>query len=943
MVARLVAAALIFSGTLGAQTLQPPAPPDYGQWEVLVAQARTGLSPDGTWIAYAINRSNRNNELRLTRIADGKTTTIPFGTLPAFSADTRWAAYAIGISESEEEKLRKDKKPIHRKLGLLNLQSGETTMVDGIESFAFDASGSQIAMRRYPPEKKDAPADAAAGDEDPPAAGTVIVRDLATGRDTTFGNVSDYAWQDVTPPAKRPALLALAISAEEKIGNGIQLYDPRSSTIKVLDSSGSFYGGLSWRKDSADLVALRAKRDDTREGATQDVLAWTSLDADAPRSRTFDPTAVAGLGTSSRTVPFRRPAWSHDGQTVFVGVARWQEKVAEKKDAEKKDAGDAKNAKESTQSDGEEPATVDVWHARDVEVMPWQKVNARAERQRNMLAAWHVDTGNFVRLGTDVYETVFPIKRQKLAYSLNWTPYAMERSIGRGAVDLYLIDLATGERTKVRERIEPRVQVSPGGRYLLFLHAEHYWTIDTQTRAVTNITRNVATSFVDRESDTTAPQKPPFGVAGWTKEDAAVILNDKFDLWEIAPDGSRAVRLTDGTAEQVRQRYVRLDPDEEWIDRAAPIHVSLFSLWTKRSGIGRISPGARGAERVVWHDRMVDRLGKARDAEVYAYVMQSFDDSPDIFAGPTLTDAKQVTATNTFQSKYAWGRATLVEYKSDRGERLQGALYYPAGYEPGKKYPMVVYLYERLSDQLHRYVSPSERDPYNASVFTSQGYFFFMPDIVFRPREPGVSVVECVVPAIRKVASLGVIDPARVGVVGHSWGGFDASYLATHTDVFAAAVAGAPITNLVSNYGNHHWSSGIAETDHIETGQQRMKVPLWEDLPAYIRNSAVFNVHAMKTPLLLMFGENDGTVHWFQGVELYNVARRARKDVVMLAYAGEDHGLRKKPNQLDYHWRIIQWFGHYLKNEPAAPWITSGVRHLDREQELKKLKGKKTT
>jgi dipeptidyl aminopeptidase/acylaminoacyl peptidase len=182
------------------------------------------------------------------------------------------------------------------------------------------------------------------------------------------------------------------------------------------------------------------------------------------------------------------------------------------------------------------------------------------------------------------------------------------------------------------------------------------------------------------------------------------------------------------------------------------------------------------------------------------------------------------------------------------------------------------------------------------------------------------------------------VDPARVGIIGHSWGGFDTVYLATHTDVFAAAIAGAPITNLVSNYGNHHWNQGIAETDHIETGQQRMEVPLWEDLPAYIRNSAVFNAHAMKTPLLVAFGENDGTVYWHQGVELYNIARRAGKPIVMLAYAGEDHSLRKRPNQLDYQERILQWFGHYLQGAPAAPWIERGVSALERERELKKGK-----
>ena len=200
---------------------------------------------------------------------------------------------------------------------------------------------------------------------------------------------------------------------------------------------------------------------------------------------------------------------------------------------------------------------------------------------------------------------------------------------------------------------------------------------------------------------------------------------------------------------------------------------------------------------------------------------------------------------------YAWGRSTLVEYRSQSGQALQGALFYPANYEPGKRYPMVVYMYEKLSDGVHQFSAPSERDYYNAAAFTTRGYFYLQPDIVFTPREPGLSVVECVVPAVQQVIKMGVADAAKVGIVGHSWGGFDSVYLATHTDVFAAAVAGAPITNLVSNYGNHHWSSGIAETDHIETGQQRMQVPLYEDLQAYIRNSAVFRAHTMTTPLLV--------------------------------------------------------------------------------------------
>jgi dipeptidyl aminopeptidase/acylaminoacyl peptidase len=974
---RLTISALILACSLTAQTKLPPTPAEYGQWETLVAPgggrggigSTGGLSPDGKWLAYGINRANGNNELRVTKLADHSTKATPFGTQSAFSADSKWLAYSIGYSETEADRMRADNRPVHNKLGLTNLSTGEQSAVDGIELFAFSPDGEWLAMRQYAPERAAAAGGAAgrgaagggggrggrgggrgaAGSDDNTPGATLILRQLATGKDTAFGNVAEFAWQDWK---RQGSLLAMAISTGDKIGDAIQLFDSKAGSLRVLDSSSSTYSNLSWRKDSGDLAALKSKTDDTHDGPTYIVVAWTHLSESSEAAHTYDPTTDSKFPAGLRTVTYRRPSWSEDGATVFLGLSDWYPKPPSARRAGRGGRGEAGTGgkgdtatSESGEASGEaanqaddQPA-VDVWHWRDTEVMAHQVKSATQNGRRNMLAAWDVHSNALTPLSKAFTEQITPIKHRNLAFVADWKEYAMDRSIGRPSADIYVVDVGTGQRTKIKDKLDEDryLQASPTGKYLLYLENDNYYAVDINTRNAVNITKNVKTSFIDKESDETIKQKPPFGVAGWTKNDAEVILYDKFDLWKITPDGAHATRLTDGAAEQVRSRYLKLDPESDAIDLDKPVYLSLFGIWSKKSGYAVLKPGSAAAQRLVFENKAMEGLGKAADAPVYDYISETFEESPNVYvANGDLKDAQRVSETNPFQSKYAWGHSELIDYKSSNGTHLQGILDYPAGYEAGKKYPMIVYMYEKLSDGLHRYNSPSERSYYSVSAMTSHGYFVLQPDIVFIKREPGLSVADCVGAAVKKVQEKGITS--KVGIVGHSWGGFDASFLATHTNMFSAAVAGAPITDLISNYGNHHWSSGIAETDHIETGQQRMEVPLYEDLQAYIRNSAIFGVSTMTTPLLIEVGDADGTVFYHQGIELYNIARRARKNVVLLVYGAEDHGLRKKADQVDYQRRIFAWFDYYLKGEPAAHWITDGESYLDHQRDLKQSK-----
>jgi dipeptidyl aminopeptidase/acylaminoacyl peptidase len=444
------------------------------------------------------------------------------------------------------------------------------------------------------------------------------------------------------------------------------------------------------------------------------------------------------------------------------------------------------------------------------------------------------------------------------------------------------------------------------------------------------------TTFVNVEDDHPVAERRPYGAGGWLAGDRGVVLYDRYDLWQVAPDGGNPVRLTRGREDSTVYRIEWLDPDERVIDPAKPLYLTTTGEWSKKSGYARLTIG-QSVQRLLWVDKAITRLVQAKNApSVFAYVAQTAEEPPNAWVTTGALDAaQQVSHTNAFLADHAWGKQVLMEYTNGHGDRLQMMLTYPANYEPGKQYPMVVYYYEKLSQGFHQWVAPTDRSTYNTSVFSQNGYFVLRPDIVFRAREPGYSGLDCVTSAVKAALATGMIDPKRVGNMGHSWGGYQSAFYAVHSHgLFAATIAGAPLTDLISMYGYTSFNTGLPETGHYETGQERMQVPLWEDPQAYIRNSTVYAVDSLQTPLLLEEGDADGNVNYWQSMELYNFGRRLGKEVVFLIYNDENHGVARPESQLDYHRRQLEWFAHYLKGEPAADWIAHGETYLARQRML---------
>ncbi|MCK4557911.1 MAG: S9 family peptidase, partial [Candidatus Aminicenantes bacterium] len=430
---------------------------------------------------------------------------------------------------------------------------------------------------------------------------------------------------------------------------------------------------------------------------------------------------------------------------------------------------------------------------------------------------------------------------------------------------------------------------------------------------------------------------------GWVKDGVSVLLYDNWDVWNVPVHGGKGVNLTvNGKEEGIRYRSrYRLDPEEKGIDLSKALYISTYGEWTKKGGVARVDKGKPGAKMLLWDDAVFS-ISKAEKANVFLYTRQTHKDYPDYYVtDSSLKKGVRITETTPQQKEFLWSsESMLLDYESAKGDKLQAALFLPANYEKGKSYPAIVYIYEKLSQGLNRYYTPSARG-FNKSVYTSNGYAVLMPDIVYKLNDPGMSSVWCVLPAIEAAIKTGVVDKNNIGIHGHSWGGYQSSFLVTQTDIFKACVTGAPLTNMISMYSSIYWNSGSANQPIFESSQGRFTGGYWENIEAYTRNSPVYFAENVKTPLIILHNDKDGAVDWNQGIEYFNTLRRLGKPVVMLQYKGENHGLRKPENQRDYTIRMRQFFDHHLKGEPAPEWLEEGIPHLKLKDHLKEILKKK--
>lgn len=590
----------------------------------------------------------------------------------------------------------------------------------------------------------------------------------------------------------------------------------------------------------------------------------------------------------------------------------------------------------------EEKVKLDLWSWTDPLLQPQQLENASREKKRTYLTVYHINENKVIQLENKTMNDVRIIQDgdADVAIAYDDLPYQKLTSWEMPPYhDIYLVNVKTGSSELIKKRIQSPLFLSDFGNYLFwYCYKDSNWYAqDTRSKLINCLTKDINVPFYDVEHD--YPNDPdPYRFAGWTEDDEYVLIYDQYDIWKVDPSGKEeAVNLTNGYGRKnsITFRYQRTNYEIDHIDSKDPILLRAYNNETKESGFftAKIKKSA-DPKQLIMKDYSYSGLEKARDAGKYIFQKSSYKEFYDVwFVGESFENPVRITKANPQQDNYLWGEVELVKWITTEGTVEEGLLYKPENFDPDKKYPMIVYFYRLSSDRYHsHYIPRPSRSVINPTFYVSNGYFVFIPNIRYKIGYPGESAYNYVVSGtLALLNSRSYLDKDRIGLQGQSWGGYQVAHIITKTDMFAAASAGAPVSNMTSAYGGIRWGSGMSRMFQYEETQSRIGGTLWEKPLHYIENSPVFYAPKVNTPLLMRHNDGDGAVPWYQGIEYFVALRRLNKPVWMLNYNDAPHNESfRSPNCKDLSIRMKQFFDHYLKGEKAPEWMVRGIPAVDK-------------
>lgn len=887
------------------------------------------ISNDGNVVAYTLKAEEGDATLKIYNTQNNTTTSFDRSEGAKISEDGKVVAFLTKphqdtLKNQRRRKVKKDDLPKDT-LSIYNLTTKELTQIPNVSSFKMPEKWSGwLAYLEKPMEQDSTATDSLA--MKPPKSKKkkrkkkkknkeerLIIKNLATNWEQTVENVTKYIW------AEEGQKLALISGGKDSTFlEGIYLFDAKEQDLKPLHRMEGKYKNLAFDEKGTQLTFV-ADLDTTEARIRPFTLHhWKENNSDSA-------TIIASM--ESDFLPENwiigdhfKPRFSEDGSKLFFGMM-------------------SAPILEDTLLLDEEKVNVEVWSYTDTRLHTQQKVQLDRDKKRAYQVVYHTADGRFVKLGSEELPETRRGDEGNAGVALAYTelPY-YEKMSWEGFPsykDVYVINTKTGEKKEVAKGMRGTPRLSPAAKYVTWFSAPDtaWFAYSVKEHKIRQITDNKTVPFYDEIND--RPMYPSsYSIAGWTKDDGHVLIYDRYDIWKMDVNGNeKPIRLTNGRANEVTYRYIRLDREERFIDDKKDLLLHVFDNKTKASGYATLSPKGGKIKELIKEDYAFTRRPiKAKNADKLIFTKENFQVFPNWhITNMKLENPQQFTDANPQQSEYSWGTIELYEWTALDGQKLQGLLVKPENFDPNKKYPMIVNFYERSSNGLHRHRAPfPHRSTINYSFYASKGYLIFNPDVPYRIGYPGESAYNAVIPGITALINEGFVDKDNIAAQGHSWGGYQVAYLATKTDIFKCIESGAPVVNMVSAYGGIRWGSGLSRMFQYEHTQSRIGGTLWEYPLRYIENSPIFFVDKINTPILILHNDKDGAVPWYQGIEFFVAMRRLGKPAWMLNYNDEPHWPMKLQNRKDFNVRMQQFFDYYLKGTAKPKWMERGVPAMEK-------------
>lgn len=851
------------------------------------------ISDDGNWFYFTTKPDLGNTDLTIVNLETNNSVT--FGRVSSIKTSKNFETFLFKTIPDIVDKSNDKKKKLKDSLVIYNPSTRASEIIPHVSSFDVSNNGAWAEYERTIEDSKQ-----------------IFLKHVDSKTEIYINDLKESMIDSLS------SNYFYIKESEDNLVNGIYYRDLNvafAPEILIEKDSLSVFDGLSWNKNKGVLAYKKAKLDSNDKPMDYEIQIWT-------KSSNLVKTAVKDSVLESWFIPeINTLRWTEDGERLWFGFKPFSEKYDDDDDDKDKttqeDFYDFDKILDKTQ--------MYLWHWKDEKIITEEQTNWNRSKDDYYYSVYHLEEDKLTNMASEDLPDISFTDNPNYAIAYDPTPYKKITTWDYWYFDLYLIDLNSGDKIKIDEKLTWRASISPNGKKLAYFKGDDWYLFDLKSKKSQNLTANLSEVFYDELNDRPRPNGA-YGYARWYDDNNSFLISDRYDLWKVNTIDLSINKITSGREERTSFSLYRFRGDDRFLKNDEKLFFEAFNDINKEQYLFAVV-GDSIVNRHV-ENLKTDLRIKAKNSDNILITKQSYSQFPDVYlTNSNLQDHKNLTNLHPEIIDYNWGKTEMVDYVTEAGDTLQGYVIKPDDFDPDNEYPLFVYFYERFSDRRHEFVIPMINHRPVYPYYVGKGYCMFFPDIKFYEGNPGPSGMDAVISGCKKLISEGYIDSSKIAIHGHSWSGYQSAYFVTQTDFFAACVTGAPVSNMTSAYSGIRLGSGLARQFQYESTQSRIGGNLIDSLDSYIRNSPVFFADKMNTPMLIMFGDVDDAVPWQQGVELFLACRRFDKPAIMLQYEKEPHHLRKYHNKLDYAIRMSEFFDHFVLGKPAKDWIIEGIKY----------------